>query len=140
MCVLLGEERAGINRLNTLENFFCTVQGCSWRKNHPRGSVVKIWGKRERKNHPSVPWSNIAGSWTRGGTTISPTTTIGCTLFCVSLEAMVHQVLDGGAFFNWSHFVPCALPDTLVLRCMMFVYCVKVAPLAKRAFMTCFAS
>ena len=46
----------------------------------------------------------------------------------------------GGAFFNLFHCVPCALPDTLVLRYMMFIFCVKVALLAKRAFVACSAS
>ena len=45
----------------------------------------------------------------------------------------------GGAFFNLSHCVPCVLPHTLVLRCMMFIYSVKDALLAKRAFVGCFA-
>ena len=31
----------------------------------------------------------------------------------------------GGAFFSWSYCVPCVLSDTLVLRCMMFMLCVK---------------
>ena len=31
------------------------------------GSAVKFWGKSVHKNRPLVPWSNIAGSWTRGG-------------------------------------------------------------------------
>ena len=33
----------------------------------------------------------------------------------------------GGAFFNWSYFVRCVLFDTCVLRCMMFIFCVKEA-------------
>ena len=31
----------------------------------------------------------------------------------------------GGAFFNWSYCVLSVLSDTLVLRCMMFIFCVK---------------
>ena len=46
----------------------------------------------------------------------------------------------GGAFFNVFYCVPCVLPNTLVLRCMMFILCVKAALLAKRAFVACFAS
>ena len=43
-------------------------------------------------------------------------------------------------FFNTFCCVQCMLPDTLVLRCMMFIFCVKAAVLAKRAFVACFAS
>ena len=39
----------------------------------------------------------------------------------------------GGAFFNSFYCVPCLLPDTLVLRCMLFIFCVKAALLVKRA-------
>ena len=46
----------------------------------------------------------------------------------------------GGAFFTPFYCVPCVLPDTLVLRCTMFIFCVKAALLAKRAFVACFAS
>ena len=46
----------------------------------------------------------------------------------------------GGAFFNWSYCVPCVLPDTLVLTCMIFIFCVRAALLAKRAFVACFTS
>ena len=45
-----------------------------------------------------------------------------------------------GAFFNSFHCVPRVLPDTLVLRYMMFMFCVEAALLAKRAFVACFAS
>ena len=34
---------------------------------------------------------------------------------------------SGGTFFNWSYYVPCVLSNTLVLRCMMFIFCVKEA-------------
>ena len=43
-------------------------------------------------------------------------------------------------FFNSFYCVPCVLPDTLVLRCTMFIFCIKAALLAKRAFLACFAS
>ena len=33
----------------------------------------------------------------------------------------------GGAFFYWSYCVLCMLSDTLGLRCMMFIFCVKEA-------------
>ena len=46
----------------------------------------------------------------------------------------------GGAFFNLFYDVPCVLRDTLVLRCTMFIFCVKAVLLAKRAFVACFAS
>ena len=46
----------------------------------------------------------------------------------------------GGAFFNSFYCMPCVLPDTLVLRWTMFIFCVKAALLAKRAFVACFAS
>ena len=46
----------------------------------------------------------------------------------------------GGVFFNSFHCVPCMLPDTLVLRYLMFIFCVKAALLANRAFVACFAS
>ena len=45
----------------------------------------------------------------------------------------------GGAFFNWFYCVPCVLPDTLVLRSMKFIFCVKAALLAKRAFVSWFS-
>ena len=41
-------------------------------------------------------------------------------------------VAFGSAFFNSFCCVPCVLPDTLVLRCMMFIFSVKAALLAKR--------
>ena len=40
----------------------------------------------------------------------------------------------GSAFFNSFCCVQCVLPDTLVLRCTVFLFCVKAALLAKRAF------
>ena len=46
----------------------------------------------------------------------------------------------GGAFFNSFYCVPCVLPDTLVLRSTKFIFCVKAALLAKRAFVVCFTS
>ena len=46
----------------------------------------------------------------------------------------------GGVFFNSFYCVPCVLLDTLVLRCTMFMFCVKAALLAKRAFLAWFAS
>ena len=46
----------------------------------------------------------------------------------------------GGAFFNWFYCVPCVLPDTLVLRSTKFIFCVRAALLAKRAFVACFTS
>ena len=46
----------------------------------------------------------------------------------------------GGDFFNSFYQVPCVLPDTLVLRCTIFILCVKAALLANRAFVACFAS
>ena len=38
----------------------------------------------------------------------------------------------GSVFFNSFYRVPCVLPDTLVLRCTLFIFCVKAALLAKR--------
>ena len=49
-------------------------------------------------------------------------------------------VVFGGAFFDSFYCVPCALSDTLGLRCTKFIFCVKAALLAKRAFVVCFAS
>ena len=46
----------------------------------------------------------------------------------------------GGALFHSFHRVPCVPPDPLVLRCTLFMFCVKAALLAKRAFVVCFAS
>ena len=46
----------------------------------------------------------------------------------------------GDVLFNSFYCVPCVLPDTLVLRCTMFTFCVKAALLPKRAFVACFAS
>ena len=40
----------------------------------------------------------------------------------------------GGAFFNSLYCVPCVFPDTLGLRCTMFMFCVKAALLVKRPF------
>ena len=41
------------------------------------------------------------------------------------------RTLDfGSAFINWSECVLCVLSDTLVLRCMMFMFCVKEAYLS----------
>ena len=37
----------------------------------------------------------------------------------------------GGVFFNSFYCVPCVLPDTSVLRCTKFIFCVKAALLAK---------
>ena len=45
----------------------------------------------------------------------------------------------GGAFFNWSHCVLCVLSDTWVLRCMMFIFCVKETNLGMMAFAAYFA-
>ena len=39
----------------------------------------------------------------------------------------------GSTFFNSFYCVPRVLPDTLVLRCMLFIFRVKAALLAKRA-------
>ena len=42
--------------------------------------------------------------------------------------------------FSIHSTVPCVLPDALGLRCTMFLFCVKAALVAKRAFVACFAS
>ena len=48
------------------------------------------------------------------------------------------RIVDfGGVFFNWC--VQCVLSDTLLLRCMMFIFCVKEADLATMAFVAYFA-
>ena len=39
----------------------------------------------------------------------------------------------GGAFFNSFYCVPCVLPNTLVLRCTLFVFRVKAALVANRS-------
>ena len=46
----------------------------------------------------------------------------------------------GGAFFYSLYGVPCLLLNTVVLRCTTFIFCVKAAVLAKRAFLACVAS
>ena len=43
------------------------------------------------------------------------------------------------ALFNWSYCVLCLLSDILVLRCMMFIVCVKEADLGMMAFVAYFA-
>ena len=45
----------------------------------------------------------------------------------------------GGAFFNWSYWVLCVLSDTLVLSCMVFIFCVKEADLGMMALIAYFA-
>ena len=45
----------------------------------------------------------------------------------------------GRAFFNWSYCVLCVLSDILVLRCMMFIFCVKEADWGMMAFVAYFA-
>ena len=40
----------------------------------------------------------------------------------------------GGAFFNRSYCVRCVLSDTWLLRCMMFLFCVKETDLGMMAF------
>ena len=42
------------------------------------------------------------------------------------------------AFFNWSYCVLCVLSDTSVLRCMMFIFCVKAAELGMMALVAYF--
>ena len=46
----------------------------------------------------------------------------------------------GGAFFNWFCCVLCVLSDTLVWRCMMFIFCVKEADWGVMAFVAYVAS
>ena len=46
----------------------------------------------------------------------------------------------GSAFFNWFYFVLRVLFYTLVLRCRMFILCVKEADLGIMAFVAYFAS
>ena len=46
----------------------------------------------------------------------------------------------GGALFNSFCCVPCLLPDALSLRSAKFIFCVKAALLAKRAFVACITS
>ena len=55
---------------------------------------------------------------------------VGSVIFCT--------VDFGSVFFNSFYCVPCVLRGTLVLRCTMFIFCVKAV--AKRAFVACFAS
>ena len=45
----------------------------------------------------------------------------------------------GGAFLNWSYCVPCVLCGTWVLRCMMFIGCVKEADWGMMAWVAYFA-
>ena len=45
----------------------------------------------------------------------------------------------GSAFFNWSSCVLCVPSDTLVLRCVMFIFGVKEADLGMMALVACFA-
>ena len=40
----------------------------------------------------------------------------------------------GGAFFNWSYCVQWVLSDTWILRCMMFIFCVKETDSGMMAF------
>ena len=57
-----------MSRRKAPENFFPRYGVAHGRAQEPTpGSAVKFWGKSVRKNQPLVPWSNIAGSWTRGG-------------------------------------------------------------------------
>ena len=67
-----------------------------------------------------------------GGRYVQATLGVGSVNFCT--------VDFGDAFFNSFYFVPCVLLDTLVLRSMKLIFCVKAALLAKRAFVACFAS
>ena len=46
----------------------------------------------------------------------------------------------GGMFFSSFYCVPCGLPNTLVLTSTKFIFCVKAALLAKRAYVACFTS
>ena len=52
----------------------------------------------------------------------------------------IHFVDFGCAFFNSFYCVPCVLPDNWVLRSTEFIFCVKAALLAKRAFVAWFTS
>ena len=45
----------------------------------------------------------------------------------------------GGAFFNWSCCVLCVLSDTFVLRCILFMFCVRETDLGTMAFVAYFA-
>ena len=68
-------------------------------------------------NHPPPPCPSNAY--------VQATLGVGSVNFCT--------VDFGGAFFNSFYCVPRVLPDTLVLRCTLFIFCAKAALLAKRA-------